>query len=121
MKQKDILRAYSSLIALNALKLPVKKAYAIYKLFKTVDTQYQFISNESKKSIDRHSGELNSDGMVKFKDEDECVECKKELNELNDMDVDVEIPPVELSEEDLAGQTISPADIYNLEGFVTFV
>ena len=50
MKQKDILRAYSSLIALNALKLPAKKAYAIYKLFKTVDTQYQFISSESKKA-----------------------------------------------------------------------
>lgn len=45
--------------------------------------------------------------MVKFKNEDECVECKKELNELNDMDVDVEITPVELSEDDLAGQTIS--------------
>ena len=36
------------------------------------------------------------------------------------MEVDIAIDVVKLNEKDLGEQTLSPADIFNLEGFVDF-
>lgn len=121
MKQKDLERAWGSIAMLNRLKLPVKKAYAIYKLSKTITESCSWAAGEQAKRFEKYNGTINNEGVVTFLNESDCKACKKELDEISNMDVDIEITPVELSEDDLAGQTISPADIYNLEGFVTFV
>ena len=47
MIQEKINRAYESLMKLNNFKLPVKKAYAVYKLVQAADNAYQFALSKS--------------------------------------------------------------------------
>ena len=96
MIQEKINRAYESLMKLNNFKLPVKKAYAVYKLVQAADNAYQFALSEERKYLDEFHGTL----------------CN--------MEVDIAIDVVKLDENDLGEQTLSPADIFNLEGFVDF-
>ena len=48
MIQEKINRAYESLMKLNNFKLPVKKAYAVYKLVQAADNAYQFALSEER-------------------------------------------------------------------------
>ena len=114
MIQEKINRAYESLMKLNNFKLPVKKAYAVYKLVQAADNAYQFALSE-----ELH-GTLNEDGNITFLTPSDCAAFKVKVDELCNMEVDIAIDVVKLDENDLGEQTLSPADIFNLEGFVDF-
>lgn len=120
MIQEKINRAYESLMKLNNFKLPVKKAYAVYKLVQAVDSAYQFALSEERKYLDEFHGTLKEDGNITFLTPSDCTAFKTKLDELCNMEVDIAIEVVKLDEKDLGEQTLSPADIFNLEGFVDF-
>ncbi len=120
MIQEKINRAYESLMKLNNFKLPVKKAYAVYKLVQAVDSAYQFALSEERKYLDEFHGTLSENGNITFLTPSDCTAFKTKLDELCNMEVDIDIEVVKLDEKDLGEQTLSPADIFNLEGFVDF-
>lgn len=120
MIQEKINRAYESLMKLNNFKLPVKKAYAVYKLVQAVDSAYQFALSEERKYLDEFHGTLKEDGSITFLTPSDCTAFKTKLDELCNMEVDIAIEVVKLNEKDLGEQTLSPADIFNLDGFVDF-
>ncbi len=120
MLQEKINRAYGSLVKLKDLRLPVKKAYDIYKLVQAVEGAYQFAFDEQQKYLAEFKGVPSNDGNIVFDTPAECAAFKKKLDELNSVDVDIDIKVVNLTESDLGEQTITPADIFNLEGFVDF-
>lgn len=120
MIQGKINKAYESLMRLNNFKLPVKKAYAVYKLVRAVDGTYQFALSEERKYLEEFHGTLKEDGSITFLTPGDCTAFQAKVEELCNMDVNIEIDVVKLSEKDLCGQTLSPADIFNLEGFVDF-
>lgn len=120
MIQEKINRAYESLMKLNNFKLPVKKAYAVYKLVQAADNAYQFALSEERKYLDEFHGTLNEDGNITFLTPSDCATFKAKVDELCNMEVDIAIDVVKLDENDLGEQTLSPADIFNLEGFVDF-
>ena len=45
---------------------------------------------------------------------------KDKFEELVNSEVELDIDPVTLSENDIGDQMLTPGDIYNLEGFVIF-
>jgi hypothetical protein len=120
MKQERINRAYASLIKLNEFKLPVKKAYGIYNLLKAIEEAYRFALAEEQKYLAEYHGTLKEDGSIAFPSSTDCAAFQGKVEEVCNIDVDVEIDIVTLNENDLGSQTITPADIYNLEGFVSF-
>lgn len=120
MTQYKINRAYTALTQLINLKLPPKKALGIYKLAKCLEGYYEFALSEERKYINDFNGVICPDGTVSFKDPQEFASCQEKIAELNEMTVDVEFTPVVLQESDLGDQNISPVDIYNLEGLVSF-
>ena len=120
MIQEKINRAYESLMKLNNFKLPVKKEYAVYKLVQAADNAYQFALSEERKYLDEFHGTLNEDGNITFLTSSDCAAFKVKVDELCNMEVDIAIDVVKLDENDLGEQTLSPADIFNLEGFVDF-
>lgn len=120
MKQESINRAYSTLLTLKDYKLPLKKAYAIYRLYTSISDAYEFALNEEQKYLAEYNGKPNGDGTVVFSTPTDCAAFRDKVEELNNMDVDITIEPVTLTEKDLGEQTITPADIANLEGFVAF-
>ena len=120
MKQERINRAYGALRRLNEYKLPVKKAYAVYKLMRAIDDSYQFALGEEQKYLSEFGGVLNEDGSIQFSSPEKCEMFKEKVQELSNNDTDISFEQVVLNESDLGEQTVTPADIYNLEGFVIF-
>lgn len=120
MLQEKINRAYGSLMKLSNFNLPVKKAYAVYKLVQAVEGAYQFAFNEQQKYLAEFKGVPSEDGNIIFETPAECVAFKNKLEELNGVDVEISIDAVNLTEDDLGEQTLTPTDIFNLEGFVDF-
>ena len=120
MTQLNINKAYPALIKLGDYKLPVKKAYEIYKLIKIIDDKYKFAVEEEKKYIKQFNGKINADGSVSFENAESFGQFQERLAELNEMQLDINVSAVVLNEADLGNQTISPTDIFNLEGFVVF-
>ncbi len=121
MEQEQINRAHASLEKLSKFNLPIKKAYAVYKLMRAVDESYQFAMSEERKYLDEYNGKLGSDGTVTFETPDDCQNFKIMLDELLAMEPDIKFDVVKLTEYDLGEQRLTPADIYNLEGFVEFI
>lgn len=120
MKQEKINRAFPSLAKLRDISLPVKKARAIYKLYIAAESAYNFALNEEKKYLSEYNGTLIEDGSINFSSPEECVAFKEKFDELVTSEVDLDIEVVTLTESDLGDQLLTPGDIYNLEGFVTF-
>lgn len=120
MKQSSINRAYAALVKLVDYKLPVRKAFEIYKLTKAIEAQYQFAVSEERKYIDEFGGKINPDGTVSFETPEKFGAYQEKALALSEMDVEIDFTPVSLSVNDIGEQTISPVDIYNLEGFVSF-
>ncbi len=120
MIQGKINRAHESLMKLNNFKLPVKKAYAVYKLVQAVDDAYQFALSEERKYLEEFHGTLKEDGSITFLTPGDCAAFQAKVDELCNMDVDIVVEVVKLGEKDLGEQTLPPADIFNLEDFVDF-
>jgi len=121
MKQGNINRAYPSLLKLRDFNLPVKKAYAIYKLSVCVENAHEFAAEEERKYLADYNGSISDDGnTISFETPTDCAAFRDKVEELCNVDVDIEIEPVLLTEDDLGEQRLTPADIFNLEGFVTF-
>jgi hypothetical protein len=120
MTQFHVNKAYAALTRLADLKLPVKKAYELYKLSKAIEEHYNFAVSQERKYIDEFSGKINPDGTVSFENTEKFSAFQDKLSNLNEMNVELDITPISLTEKDLGDQTITPAEIYSLEGFVSF-
>lgn len=120
MKQEKINRAFPSLARLKDIRLPVKKAYAVYKLYMAAEGAYRFAAEEEKKCLDEYNGTIVENGEIRFESPEKCAAFMERLEEIHNMDVDFCVEPVVLTEQDLGDQTLTPGDFYNLEGFVTF-
>ena len=119
MKQGRVNKAYNSLSKLVEYNLPIKKARGVYKLMKAVEDAYQFAVSEERKYLAEYNGVIN-DNTITFETPTDCAAFQDKVAELNNMDIDVEIETVTLTEQDIGEQKLTPIDIYNLEGFVIF-
>jgi len=120
MTQAEINKAYPALFRLCDLKLPIKKARGIYTLISKVKPHFEFALAEERKSIAEYNGTENPDGTISFNNRDEFDAYKARIDELNRSVVEECWDVINLNDDDLGTQTISPADIISLEGFVIF-
>ena len=121
MKQEKLNKAYGSMSVLNHMRLPAEKAFAVYKLYKAMESPISFSLQEEKKYIEQFGGTVRDDGTITFDTIEHRAGFSDALNGLLNAEVNFDFEAVVLCTHDLDGQTISPADIMNLEGLVTFV
>lgn len=120
MRQQSVVKACDALYNLTNCRLPVKKAYSVYKLQQALESPYNFVANEERKAIEDCHAEVQPDGKITFKEISDAVKYRDRMNEVYDMDVEIKAEPVTLTEKDMGDATISPADIAALEGLITF-
>ena len=120
MKQGKINRAFPSLSKLRDMNLPVKKARAIYRLYAATEEAYNFASKEEQKYLNEFHGTLAGNGSIDFKTPEDCSAFQEKFDELVNSEIELEIEPVTLTDDDFGEQVLTPGDIYNLEGFVIF-
>ena len=121
MTTKQMLQAIPVLQTLVNYKLPMKTTYALYNLAKKINEQKEFFVNKEKELIEKYKGNLNGQGQISFEKSEDFQAFAKEYNELNDVEVDIGGVPVSIRFDDMGDQTLSAADIMNLEGVVEFV
>ena len=120
MKQSEINKSYNALVRLSQVRLPIKTAFSVYQLVKKMEEPYKFALEEEKKLINKYNAEVKENGIISFSSAEDKNSFQNELQELNQLDHDIEIEPIVIKMEDLGEQTITPSDIFALEGFVEF-
>lgn len=120
MKQSEINKSYNALVRLSQVRLPIKTAFSVYQLVKKIEEPYKFAFEEEKKLINKYNAEVKENGIISFGSAEDKNSFQNELQELNQLDHDIEIEPIVIKIEDLGEQTITPSDIFALEGFVEF-
>ena len=120
MKQSEINKSYNALVRLSQVRLPIKTAFSVYQLVKKIEEPYKFALEEEKKLISKYNAEVKENGIISFSSAEDKNSFQNELQELNQLNHDIEIEPIVIKIEDLGEQTITPSDIFALEGFVEF-
>lgn len=126
MKLIDIVLACSALEEATALRLPYPKARQLASAARRAKEEMEFFSTEEQKLVARYAAKdengrpkING-GRVSF-DASECVRgYKAEIAELEQLDVEWEIPPVTLTIGDMGAQSISANTIGLLAGIINW-
>lgn len=123
MKQFQINKAYGALNRLLELKFPIKKSREIYILTNKLKEHCDFGAKEEVKIIQSYDGIINDNGSFNFDGEnrnERAQKCISELQQLSESEIEIDFKTIIINETDYGIQTISPADIGNLEGFIIF-
>lgn len=121
LKVIQIGRLNEIFVQLTMLRLPPKKAYALYSISKTIGEKFEFVANEQRKLVEEYGVSVSPEGYFNFEENPEKgAEFMAKLQELNDMEIDLDINPVILTENDTQGFTLTMAQVAALEGVVSF-
>ena len=120
MKQERINTVYQALYKLSSLRLPVAKAYGVYKLTKVFEEPFRFELSFEQELLNRYQGQLREDGEIYFPNAESAEKFQAEIQEANSMEVDLQFDVLDLSDVDLSECSITAADIMSLEGIVVF-
>lgn len=120
MKQSQINRAYKALRNMLNLELPFSEAYKLHALATKLKTNYVFEIEQEEKLIRKYSGSILEDGKLVFPSSENADAFQRDIAELCDVDIDIEISPVTINCSYLSSQRMTALDIMNLEGFVVF-
>ena len=130
MQYNKILKAYAPMQYMMKIKLPIKenkKSRQIYKMALEMESIVEYIKQEEMKIIQKYNGKIQPQGTIYFGDDEDGIKranlCAQEINDFEASEVDWDYKIIMLSEESLAddgGFTLSPEEIFYLEGFVEF-
>jgi hypothetical protein len=120
MKVNQMLNALPVLQKIMELKLPIKKAYKIYNLAKSIEDKRQFFIQEEKKLIDKFNAEILENGNIKFNSVEDQITFSQEHADLMNYEIE-ELETLELNFDDLGDAEFTPRDLMTLEGVINFV
>lgn len=127
MKYTNILKAQKPMQYIMKLRLPLrenKKSRAIYKMVLDIEEIVGYIQLEERKIIDKYQGVIQDNGTITFGDDSVRAQaCVMEISEFENSEAEWDHEIVKLSEASLVddgGLTLSPEEIFYLEGFVEF-
>ena len=118
MKYINIIKAQAPMQQITKLKLPIKenkKSRLIYKMALDIKEIVDYLQQEQFKIIEKYKGIFQQDGSVSFGNDKDGVN--------KNMDVEWNYDKITLSTESLGEAeefSLSPEEIYYLEGFVEF-
>ena len=103
---------------LSKYRYPGKEGYNLFLFRREAQKISQFLSEESRKLVDKYKPEILGDGRLKFKTSEECTEYCNERDEIEDMEVEISTLPIRLRiPEDCE---LSPADFDLMDGMIEF-
>lgn len=120
MTNKQITGAYIALSRMGNMQFPLPVTYRLFLLRQKLKTQFDFCAEQEQAIISRHNGVPTNDGDYQFADKETTMATYTEMQELHDMDVDVELDPVEVDINQAMAGNMSMNDIQALDGIVIF-
>lgn len=128
MKYGDVIRAYRAIGELKALKLPFRKARAVYEAAKQLETEYAFYAEQERIEVNEYA-QKGADGKpiitgsrITFASGDDARDYTAAIHTLNETEVQADIKRVTLSDYDIADGSITAEaiDALTIAGIVVF-
>ena len=115
--QESVIKAYKTLDKLCGEKMPVRLAYSLFSMRKSMESSYAFQMEKEQEIIKEHVSGFDGE-TLEFKTDKDKEDFVAEMTELAQMEVDVnaEIVHIPLSMD----MALTADDIGNLTGFVEF-
>lgn len=127
MNYSKLTQAIRPLNEVRKLKLPYAKAKQVYKLFKVFESEFSFFQQEEAKLIETYAlkGEdgkpkMDAPGIITFENIEDKNAYLGEMEKLSTAEVDIEIPRIVLTEEDIGNQIVTPEMLEKLEEIIIF-
>jgi GTPase Era involved in 16S rRNA processing len=117
LTNRKILNDSNFLRGLIHKQLPIKVSYAIAKNVSKIEKELEIYNKERQKLLDKYcvkdeKGNLVIDESNNYSIEEEYIDiCNKELNELLDIEVDIDIHKFKLNDLLQCNLEVSPADL----------
>lgn len=123
MKIKQLLDAQKGIQQIQSVNIHgYRKRYELFRLCKAVQEQMEWYAAEEMRLIERHGGEIEAEGRIKFPDSSAAAAFERERRDLAATEVELGVPlPVQLRETDLAGEALPVEAMLCLDGLVEFV
>ena len=118
MTQKQVIAAYKALNKLSTQPMPIKTAYALHKLRRTLKPAWEFQCEQENILLDKLKPELLSDGQVRFNSPEDLQEWNETMSQVSKIESDIEILPVTVVMDESMRITLDDMDV--LEGIVIF-
>lgn len=123
MQLKTILGFPSFYNVVKDQKMPIKTAYKLSRLAKSIETEIQFYQEKLREIIQKHAI-LDEEGQPVFTEGKEAVklieghetECYTEIQELQDLDV--EIPDITFTLDEFANVELTLDEMNNFMPFI---
>lgn len=123
IKMYQVVALSTALAQFTSARLHIKTAYKVSKLSQVVVNEMNFYTEKMNEIIQKY-GRRNEDGSLMFSEDGTTVllrkedlsECQKEMNELDE--VDVEVPDVKFSIDDFGDCEISLQEMNALSPFI---
>ena len=116
LTNRKIVCAYKAVLSLADKPLPLPTAYALHKLRKALEPQWEFFCEEERKNIKQCGGTLGDDGKITFENGGKTAEFLEKETALSGMEVEMELKPVQIALS--ADLNISMNDLAALDGLV---
>ena len=115
--QGSVIKAYKTLDKLCGERMPVRLAYSLFSMRKSMESSYAFQMEKEQEIIKEHVSGFNGE-TLEFKTDKDKEDFVAEMTDLAQMEVDVDAEPVHIPlSTDMA---LTADDIGNLIGFVEF-
>lgn len=123
IKLVEILKFENFYSKIKEKKLPIKTTYKLTKFFNKVDEEIKFFQTRIKEICETYGERdennnfipLEGGAGIKVK-EDKIEECQKEIYDLSNLEV--EIPAISISLEELEGLELSIEELYPILSFI---
>lgn len=124
MKQGKYVNAYNTIVRIGDQPVPLSTGLKLFNLKKQLEPQFEFQTESEDKILGQYSPQKairasNGKFILSFETPEIAAEAQKLLKELEEMEVNLEIIPIMISESD--GLTLTINDIDALSPFVEFV
>ena len=120
MTLNKILNSIQSIEKMITYELPVREAYKIYSLAKTINEKREFFINEEKKLINKYNAEILETGEIKFQSIEDKNNYIAENQALREFEFE-DIKPLDLSFSIFDKINFTPADFIVLDGVINFI
>ena len=115
--QGSVIKAYKTLDKLCGERMPVRLAYSLFSMRKSMESSYAFQMEKEQEIIKEHVSGFDGE-TLEFKTDKDKEDFVAEMTDLAQMEVDVDAEPVHIPlSTDMA---LTADDIGNLIGFVEF-
>lgn len=121
MKLNKIEPLYTTLSTLTEKEMPFSLSYKFTKILDKIETDYQYFIKKMREIINKYA-DKDENGELIIKDNNIQIKkdfislAEKELNELNN--IEVTIPDISFTVEELKSLSIKPADLRALLPFI---